>query len=139
MQKITTEELIREAISLDSLPLLVQDISEIIGIKATLKIVEYYQGCTLNVPQKASPDQLLVKIIGMQNAEKFIYVYQGNKLDIPKCDAAIRELRNRIIFKSKKTQSELAKTWSLTTRQIRNIKKFMSVRAPREPERHFKK
>lgn len=130
MQKITTNELSRETVNIDSLPILIQDISEVIGIKAALKIVEYYQGGRLHVPRKVSPDHVLVKLIGMQKAESFIHVYQANALDIPKCDAAIRELRNRIIFKSKKTQSELAKAWSLTTRQIRNIKKVMSARAP---------
>lgn len=124
MVRIKTADILTIAIDEKILPYIVQDIAHLIGLPNALKIVDHYKGTSLWVPPVFHPELALVKLIGAEATIKLIKVYGDQKaIEIPKCDDAIRAVRNEKIAASDKSQSQLAREWGLTVRQIRNIQK----------------
>jgi len=121
--KIKTSDILTIAIDEKILPFIVQDISHLVGLANALKLVDYYKGTSMWVPEEFRDDHILVRIIGAESAIKLIDNYGGESHEIPKCDDAIRAVRNEQIGNSDKSQSALAREWDLTVRQIRNIQK----------------
>ncbi len=109
------------------LPRTVRDIAEIIGLQATLKLVEHYQGVPMWVPVNYDPEHILVRLVGHEAALKLIEQYGGEKPEIPRCTDAIRAVRNAKICASDKSQRQLALEHGLTIRQIRNIQNGVEV------------
>lgn len=103
------------------LPHSVREIARLIGLPATLKLVEHYQGVPMWVPVNYDPDHVLVKLVGHDAALQLIGHFGGEKPEIPRCVDAIRAVRNAKISISDKSQRELALEHGLTVRQIRNI------------------
>ncbi len=103
------------------LPGIVREIAALIGLSATLKLVEHYPGIPMWVPVKYDPDHALVKIVGHEAASKLVDNYGGESYQIAKCEHAIRAVRNTRICNSDKSQRQLAIEHGLTIRQIRNI------------------
>lgn len=121
MQKINTADILTIKIDVKILPYVIQDIANLIGLGATLKLVDHYKGRSMWIPAEFKPDHVLCKIVGPEYAIKLIERYHGETIEIPKCDHAIRAVRNMQIVQSDKSQSQLATEWNLTVRQIRNI------------------
>lgn len=121
MIAIKTADILTINIDEKILPYVVQDIAHLIGLGAALKLVEHYKGTSMWVPGQFKPDHPLVKIIGHEAALKLIEAFPGENLEIPKCDDAVRAVRNGQIKLSDKSQSQLAREYNLTVRQIRNI------------------
>jgi hypothetical protein len=105
----------------------VQDIANIIGLADTLKIVDHFKGRSMWVPAEFKPTHPLALLLGAESAIKLIDEYHGDTIEIPKCDAAMRVVRNMLIIKSDKSQSQLATDWNLTVRQIRNIQNLENL------------
>jgi hypothetical protein len=127
MQKIKAADILTINIDIKILPYVVQDIANLIGLSATLSLVDHYKGRSMWIPAEFKPDHVLCKIIGPENAVKLIDQYHGETIEIPKCDHAIRVLRNQKIIDSDKSQSQLATEWNLTVRQIRNIQGIKNI------------
>lgn len=108
------------------LPQSVREIARLIGLPATLKLVEHYQGVPMWVPVNYDPDHILVRLVGHEAAMKLIEEYGGEKPEIARCAAAIRAIRNHRICTSNKSQRELAIEHGLTVRQIRYIQTGMA-------------
>lgn len=102
-----------------------QEIAYLIGLAATLKLVEAYGGVRLYVPKRFDPDHPLVKLIGHANAAKLVECYGGDEhFDIPRAAAATRAARNALIREERlrgATRREIALRYGLTERQICNI------------------
>jgi len=107
------------------LPYIIQDIANLIGLGAALKLVDAYKGTSMWIPSQFKPDYHLVYLIGHEAMIKLIDAYGGDRIEIPKCDDAIRAVRNFRICESDKSQSQLAHEYNLTVRQIRNIQGAM--------------
>ena len=107
------------------LPASLQAIVELIGLPATLKLVEVYGGVRLWVPKKFDPDHPLVKLLGHAHAAKLCETYGGDEhFDIPRALAAIRAARNARMRNDRSmgaTHRELALRYGLIERQVRNI------------------
>lgn len=105
------------------LPGILLEISELIGIAATLKLVAKYGGVRLYVPKTLRPDHDLVAIINRELAETMIDRFGGEVLEIPKALLANVSLRNVTIKQEYVilSQRQLALKYKLTERQIRNI------------------
>lgn len=110
-------------IDLDLLPGTLREIAGLIGIPATMKLVDRYGGVRLYVPQKLDASHTLVIWIGAQNAQKLVDEYGGETLEIPKAEAALREIRNREIrsLYPQLSQRDLALKYHTTERNIRLI------------------
>ncbi len=106
------------------LPGVLQEIAELIGLPATLKLVESYGGVRLYVPKRIDDDHALARLIGLDNARLLSDAYGAEEhFDIPRAVAATRAVRDMQIRTDRKTMThrELALKYGLTERQIRNI------------------
>lgn len=118
---VKTADILTIKLDLKILPFIVQDIANLIGLPHALLLVDHYGGTSMWVPKEFKPDHVLAKIVGAESAIKLIEEYGGENIEITKCEAALRTLRNDMIRASDKSQSQLARQWQLTVRQIRNI------------------
>lgn len=104
-------------------PGILLEISELIGIQATFKLVAKYGGVRLYVPKTLRPDHDLVAIINRELAETMIDRFGEEVLEIPKALLANVALRNITIKQEYEvlSQRQLAIKYNLTERQVRNI------------------
>jgi hypothetical protein len=113
-------------LALDDLPDSLRDIVELIGLPATLKIVEHLGGSCIDVPAKYRDDFLLVRIVGHQAAAKVVAYYAGERIYIAKADDALRAQRDAEIvdrYEGGASMLALALEHHLSTRQVWNILK----------------
>lgn len=105
------------------LPGILLEISELIGMAATLKLVAKYGGVRLYVPKTLRPDHDLVATIGRELAEYMAERFGAEVLEIPKALLANVALRNVTIKQEYESlsQRQLALKYHLTERQVRNI------------------
>jgi len=111
-------------LSTDLLPQVLQDFVRLIGLAATMLLVEHFGGRRLYIPINPHPDHHLAKLIGLDNLVKLSQVYGlEDHFDIPKADRALKHLRNEKIRAEygPKSVSTLAREHALTERQIWNI------------------
>lgn len=107
------------------LPPIVQEIADLIGLPATLKLVEAYGGTRLYVPKRFDPDHPIVKLIGHELAALLFARFGGqDQFDVPRCVIAIKAARDKQIRAERRdgtTHARLAVKHGLSERQIRNI------------------
>lgn len=107
-------------VSLDLLPPSLQEVAEVIGIVATLKLVEWRGGVRVWVPGEVKAFDPLANAIGVVAAEKLCARFGLEFLWIPKCTKAVRAARDSEIRRRYKTTTaaQLALEYGLTDRQI---------------------
>ena len=120
-ERIRTADLLTIPLPEDLLPTSLCEIVEVIGLPATITLIEHRGGTVLWVPGEFDPQHPLVKQIGHDAAQRLIELYAGEKLEIAKAERALLAIRNAAIRASDKLQRELALQYGLTVRQIRNI------------------
>lgn len=106
------------------LPGILQEIAELIGLPATLKLVSHYGGVRLYVPKRLPADHILITIVGEAAALSLVERFGGlDHFDIPKAQAISVALRNRKIREEypSLSQRKLALKYGLTERQVRKI------------------
>ena len=113
-------------IDINILPGILRDLVDLIGLPATMTIVQHKGGTGLWIPaqiETLAPDHKLVKAVGMEAAMKLSENYGGEELEIPKAEKAVMALRNKEIREKNQymSQSQLALEYNLTERQIRTI------------------
>ena len=111
-------------LSTELLPQVLQDFVRLIGLAATMILVEHFGGRRLYIPANPHPDHHLAKLIGLDNLVKLSRVYGlEDHFDIPKAERALRAVRDQKIRSEygPKSTSTLAREHNLTERQIWNI------------------
>jgi hypothetical protein len=112
-------------VCLDDLPGLLREMAGLIGLSATLVIVQHYGGVRLYVPITMTPEHILSRLIGFETALKLSSEYGGlTHFDIPRAVAALRSARNAEIsdkFIKGKSVRELALYYMMTERGITKI------------------
>lgn len=111
-------------VDIAQLPQTIAEISEIVGIDATLRLVEAWGGVRLYVPRQMPEDHLLVSTLGREEAELLAEHYGGETILISRCLAAVRAVRNTRIQKDRENGVSialLALRHSLTERQVYSI------------------
>lgn len=111
-------------LSVELLPQVLQQFVQLIGLSATMKLVEKFGGRRLYVPINAHPEHGLAKLIGFDKLVKLSLVYGAqDHFDIPRAHRALRHLRDAKIRSEygPKSASILAGEHGLTERQIFNI------------------
>jgi uncharacterized protein (DUF433 family) len=111
--------------TLDLLPGILREFADLIGLPATLRLVESYGGVRLYVPQRLAEDHPLALLIGASAARQLADVYGGEEhFDIPRAVAIARQVRNRRLREERDrgmSHRDLALKYGLTERQVRNI------------------
>jgi hypothetical protein len=105
------------------LPETLRDISELIGLPATLKLVECYGGiAALYIPRMIKPDHHLARNIGIEAARKLAAHYGTDCLrNIPRCAHKLRHFRNaeiRTRRKAGESPAILARAYGMTERNV---------------------
>lgn len=111
-------------LSTDLLPKVLQDFVRLIGLAATMLLVEHFGGTRLYIPVKPSPEHRLATLIGLDNLVKLSRVYGAqDHFDIPKAERALRHLRDQKIRAEigPKSARTLAIEHGLTERMVWNI------------------
>lgn len=106
------------------LPPLLQDFESLIGLAATMKLVEKYGGLRIYIPAKADPNHPMAHLIGTANLAALGREFGGiPHFQLPKADRALKALRNaRIAADSRhKSARMLALEYKLTEGQIVRI------------------
>jgi hypothetical protein len=117
--------MIGEALHKD-LPPRAAELAEVIGLAATLRLVEGWGGLRQYVPAPAHlhADHPLVRQLGREAARRLAEHYAREKIDVPRCLSALRAARDRrIVAEHEQGASgrELAMRYQLTERQIWTI------------------
>ncbi len=112
-------------LSIDDLPESLREIVDLIGLPATLRLVESYGGMiALYVPRDVDPDHHLAQAIGITAARKLATRYGADTLrNIPRCVDGLRRIRNADIRARhpRESAAALALAFHLTERQIWSI------------------
>lgn len=113
-------------LSLDDLPGSLREIAELIGLPATLRLVEHYGGViALYIPREIEPDHHLARALGVTAARKLASHYGTDSLrNIPRCVRGLRRLRDteiRACRAAGESPPALALKFGLTERQIWTI------------------
>lgn len=78
------------------LPDIVVDISNLIGYKTTLLLVQELGGNDFAMPtgdMGSASEQRLINAVGVDAAKQLIQAYGGDRIYIPRCQAAFNQLR----------------------------------------------
>lgn len=111
-------------LSTELLPQLLQDFVRLIGLPATMKMVEQLGGLRIYVPVTPTPDHQFVAIIGFDNLVKLSSEFgTGDRFMLPKATRALTAIRNaRIVVEhDEKSVRTLASEYRLTERQVTRI------------------
>lgn len=132
--------MIHDEIDINILPGVLREMTGLIGLPATMQIVQRHGGTRLWVPaliETLAPDHKLVKLVGMAAARTLSEQYGGETLEIPKAERALRAIRDKAIREQwpAKSQSQLATEYNLTERQVRTI--LSSIEQPKWPTLKF--
>jgi Mor family transcriptional regulator len=103
---------------------ILKEISNLIGISDTLKLVKQFGGLSIYLPKEFSENHELACAVGIESALK-IYNYFGpvGAIEIPKAHSLAISFRNNKIKEERQSHSRksLARKYCLTERQITNI------------------
>ncbi|MGE4406442.1 Mor transcription activator family protein [Pseudomonas sp.] len=108
-------------IDIDQLPQSAAEIVDVVGVEATLRLVEAWGGVRLYVPQQMPEDHLLVSTLGRGEADQLAERYGGDTIQIPRCLHALRAVRNCRIRAERHDGASpalLALRYGLTERQV---------------------
>ncbi len=112
------------------LPPVMQEIVDLVGLPAALKLVALYPAISFRVPtgehEKGEVKRRLEEAMGADASKLFIERFAGERLYVAKCHHALLAERNRIICErtdNNESAATLAREFNLSERQIRYILK----------------
>ncbi len=108
----------------DLLPPQIRQLVQIIGLPATIVLLDHHGGTLLRIPMNSDDSRSqLGDIVGIDAAKKLCAAKGGKRLELPKADKIIIQIRNHAIHKARETMSanDAAKYFNLSRRQIINI------------------
>jgi Mor family transcriptional regulator len=111
-------------LSTELLPKVLQDFVRLIGLHATMLLVERFGGLRIYIPLNPKPDHHFAQLIGMDNLLKLSQVYgREDHFELPKAERALLALRNAKMKAEygPKSVRELAAEHHLTERQVTRI------------------
>ncbi len=107
------------------LPALLQEFVEVIGLPATLKLVEHFGGIRIRPPVaigELTAEHALVRALGLPAARALSLYTPGAEITVPRCLAAIRRVRDAEMRRAHNedgvTAARLARAHALTERQV---------------------
>lgn len=118
------------------LPPVLQDFVRLVGLQATMALVERVGGLRVYfpTPERATEDHPFAQIIGLPNLVKLADAYGGQEhFQLPKAEKALLAVRNARIaadYLTTKTARQLAAEHRLTEGQIVRILSAQGATAP---------
>ena len=111
-------------LDVDLLEPLLRQLVDLIGLPATMAIVEACGGTLLIIPRQADQNEFLLRLVGPEKAAILGRALGPDRLLIPKAVAALTAARNRRILAQLKTRSvrQVAREFGLGERQVWYIK-----------------
>ncbi len=113
-----------ESLSIQLLPAVLQDFVRLIGVQATMALVDRYGGLRIYIPAKPTPDHAFAQLIGFDNLLALAKVYgREDHFTVPKAKRALEAVRNAKILSEygPKSLRKLADEHRLHERQISRI------------------
>jgi Mor family transcriptional regulator len=111
-------------LSTELLPKVLQEFVRLIGLPATMLLVERFGGLRIYIPLNPTPEHHFAQLIGYGNLIKLSQVYgREDHFELPKATRALTALRNAKIKAEygPKSLRQLASEHRLTERQITRI------------------
>lgn len=111
-------------LTIELLPKVLQEFVRLIGIQATMLMVEKFGGLRIYIPLNPTPDHHFAQLIGFDNLVKLSEVYGlEDHFELPKAERALKALRNAKIRAEfgPKSIRQLAHEHKLTERQVTRI------------------
>lgn len=108
----------------EHLPMSLKEMSDIIGLEATRKLVAAYGGTRLRVPVKMPEAHPLAELLGLEAARLLSCHYGLEEFDVPTASAAIKRARNRRMQAEHRegvSARRLARRYQLTERRVWEI------------------
>lgn len=109
---------------IEALPPSLVDVAEVVGLAATLALVEHAGGVRIYVPERLGDEHRLVEWLGREAAALLSEAFAMEELVVPRCADALRRVRNRQIRHERDQgarPAELALRYRLTERQVYTI------------------
>ena len=103
-----------------------RDIVEVIGIRATIRLVSSHGGTRIFMPSRYKTNNSLAAVIGDANVKKLWEVYQGEHVMIDRCEKALLFQRDQEIIamlNNKIKVADIARKFGLTEMRIYQIQK----------------
>lgn len=103
-----------------------QQLVEIIGLSAALKIVEIRGGIRLSVPTRVKPEHWLVPHIGLEALKKLVDYYKGEEIEIDRCVKALLAIKEQQILQESAngiSNAKLARKYGYTERGMRKLRR----------------
>lgn len=124
------------SVPIDLLPPLLRDFERLIGLQATMALVQRWGGLRVYfpTPERVTPDHPYAKVIGMEALLKLAREYgRLPHFQLPKAERALQSVRNSRIaaaYATNKTAREIAADYGLTEGQVVRIVATLGVTAP---------
>ena len=122
----------------DMLPHSLQAICNVIGLSATIKVVNEYGGGRVWIPNNVQITHPLARLIGLDKATKLCVHYQCEYLPIPRAARAIKAIRNATIVKrylAGEKITSLARQYGISERMVFYI--LEAAKCPRRASRQM--
>jgi Mor family transcriptional regulator len=103
---------------------MLRELETVIGLEATLLLVDQWGGVNLYIPQSVADGHAIVEKIGLDAAEKLAGYFGGDHIAMPKAEEYRRLQRDREIYQKKKAGTPahvLAREYNLTQRHVWQI------------------
>ncbi|MBN2684596.1 MAG: hypothetical protein JXR40_04910 [Pontiellaceae bacterium] len=103
---------------------MLRELERVIGLDATLALVDRWGGINLYIPQTVPEGHTLAEAIGKEEAEKLSRYFGGDHISMPKAEEYRRLKRDHEIYRKKKSgvkANVLAREYGLTQRHIWQI------------------
>ncbi|MGE0446172.1 MAG: Mor transcription activator family protein [Vicinamibacterales bacterium] len=111
-------------LSIELLPKVLQDFVRLIGLHATMLLVDKFGGLRIYIPLNPAEDHHFAQLIGFDNLLKLSEVYgREDHFELPKAERALKAVRNAKIRAEfgPKSIRQLAHEHRLTERQVTRI------------------
>jgi hypothetical protein len=113
-----------EQLSVELLPGVLQEFVRLIGLPATMLLVDKFGGLRIYIPLNPTPEHHFAQLIGVDNLRRLSEIYgREDHFELPKAERALLALRNAKIRAEYGTKSirQLASEYGLTERHVTRI------------------
>lgn len=113
-----------EELSIELLPRVLQEFVRLIGLPATMLLVEKFGGLRIYIPLHPTPEHHFAQLIGFDNLQRLSAEYgREDHFELPKAERALVELRNAKMRAEHASKSirQLAGEYGLTERHVTRI------------------
>lgn len=125
IKQLTDHHTLKDLVE-ELLPQSIQELIDIVGIKAALIIVEERGGIRLPVPVEVNQGHWLYTAIGKEAFTALVEYYAGEEIEIPRCSTAMRAIKDHHIAAAANqgaSNAELAREFGYTERGIRKLRR----------------